>query len=83
MIGLEIIVNMEGAGERLQLDLAHVVHVTSPMTIGGLARGMASGNASVMLLIQLPDGRTVAAETSLKLWLTAADMLRAHYGDQP
>jgi hypothetical protein len=40
-----------------------------------------SGKPSVALGFELPDGRWVLAETSLALFLTAAEALRARYGD--
>lgn len=51
------------------------------LSIAGLAGGMQSGRPSVMLRIDLHDNRTVICETSLALFLTAADALRARYGD--
>lgn len=53
----------------------------TPLRITALAGGMMSGAPSVMLRLDLPDGRTVLAQTSLRLFLAAADMLRARYGD--
>lgn len=58
-----------------------IVHVTDPITVAGLTGGMTSGKPSVALLVPLPDGRTVVAETSLALFLTAADALRSRHGD--
>jgi hypothetical protein len=58
-----------------------VIHTTGPIGIAGLEGGMESGKPSVALRIDLPDGRVVLAETSLSLFLTAADALRARYGD--
>ena len=49
--------------------------------VGGLPSGMASGKPSVAFLIDLPDGRYVFAQTSLQLFLAAADALKARYGD--
>lgn len=60
----------------------HLGNDAPPIGITALAGGMMSGNASVMLRIDLPDGRVVLAETSLRLFLGAADMLRARYHDQ-
>lgn len=54
---------------------------TQDITISGLPDGMTSGAPSVALFIELPDGRVVFAETSLKLLLTAADALVARFGD--
>jgi hypothetical protein len=49
--------------------------------VGALDAGMTSGLPSVALFIPLPDGRVVFAETSLRLFLTAADLLLARFGD--
>lgn len=49
--------------------------------IGALPGGMASGKASVALVVRLDDGRLVFAETSLELFLGAAVALRARYPD--
>lgn len=49
--------------------------------IGGLPDGMASGNPSVAMLVRMNDGRYVFAETSLVLFLSAADAMRAAHGD--
>lgn len=59
-----------------------VIHVAENgvIGVGGLAGGMTSGKPSVVLVIHLPDGRSVMAETSLRLFLMAADALRARFG---
>lgn len=49
--------------------------------VAGLRGGMSSGNPSVALRFDLPDGTTVIAQTSLRLFLTAADALKAAHGD--
>lgn len=49
--------------------------------ITGLARGMTSGAPSVALMISLPDGKVVFAQTSLRLFLAAGDALKARHGD--
>jgi hypothetical protein len=49
--------------------------------IGGLEAGMASGRPSLAFCFTLPDGRVVLAETSLVLFLAAADAFRARFGD--
>jgi hypothetical protein len=51
------------------------------LEIAGLEAGMTSGKPSVALRTDLPDGRIVIAETSLALFLTAADLLKGRYGD--
>lgn len=44
--------------------------------------GMRSGRTSVALRLDLPDGRTLIAETSLGLLLGAAKAFEARHGDQ-
>lgn len=51
------------------------------LSITALEGGMKSGNPSVALVVELGDGSYVLAETSLKLFLAAADAFRAKYGD--
>jgi hypothetical protein len=54
---------------------------SAPIKVTGLAGGMQSGKLSVALRIDLPNGGVVVTETSLALFLTAADGLKARYGD--
>lgn len=58
-----------------------IISTTEPIGVTGLHGGMESGLPSVALRIDLPDGRVVIAETSLALFLTAADALKARFGD--
>lgn len=51
------------------------------LEISGLRGGMASGKPSVSMVFKLPDGKAVFAETSLALFLAAADTLKSLYGD--
>lgn len=75
------IVLQEPAWPELQANDARVHHTTRPIGVTGLSGGMASGKPSVALRIDLDDGSSVIAETSLALFLTAADALKARYGD--
>jgi hypothetical protein len=52
-----------------------------PIQVAGMERGMASGKPSVAIRFDLPNGHVVVGETSLALFLTAADGLKARYGD--
>lgn len=52
-----------------------------PIHVGVLDAGMTSGKPSVAFGIVLPDGHWVFAETSLALFLAAADAFRAAHGD--
>ncbi len=57
-------------------------HVTNTITVGALAAGMTSGKPSVAILLTLPDGKTVFAETSMALFHAAARAFAARYGWQ-
>ena len=46
------------------------------------AWGMASGKPSVAFRFDLDDGRVVVAQTSMRLFLLAADMCRARFGEE-
>lgn len=58
-----------------------VIHLTNELHVAGLAAGMQSGKPSAAFAFVLPDGRAVIAETSLALFLMAADALKARFGD--
>lgn len=52
-----------------------------PIQIALLDNGMQSGRPSVTFRIDLPDGRVVLTETSLRLFATAAKVFAAKYPD--
>lgn len=52
---------------------------SGPIRIGGLPNGMESGATAVEIALRLPDGTLILTETSLKLFLAAADALRVVY----
>ena len=56
-----------------------VIHVTDDLQVTALAGGMESGATSVAIRIDLPDGRTVIAETSLALWIAAGRGMAARF----
>lgn len=64
-----------------ELNPADVLQTSRPIGLTCLPGGMVSGAPSVALRIDLEDGRTVIAETSLALFLAAADTLRSVHGD--
>lgn len=80
MLALDIILE-EPAWPELGQHPEKIIHVTSGMAISGLAGGMGSGKPSVALRIDLPDGRSVIAETSLALLVMATRALVAKFGD--
>ena len=58
-----------------------VVSVQLPIEVAGLPDGIVSGKPSVAFRLDLPDGRIIIAETTLALFLTVADAMKAKYGD--
>ena len=50
------------------------------LSIAALSKGMTSGKPSVSIRIDLPDGKIVVVETSMRLFLGAAEAFRAKYG---
>jgi hypothetical protein len=61
--------------------VVHLANGAPPLQVALLNKGMASGRPSVMLRIDLPDGRVVLAETSLLLFATAARAFASNYPD--
>jgi len=51
-----------------------------PITIGGMDNGTASGKPVVLIGIEVGED-VMVVQTTLALFLTAADMLKARYGD--
>ncbi len=51
------------------------------LQIASLAVGTTSGHPSIAIRVDLENGETAIAETSLKLLLAAADLFKAKYGD--
>ena len=78
-----LILKLNGDGALAgELEGREVVRLTeAPITVAGLEGGMQSGKPSVALAIPLPDGKVVLFETSLAVFLSAADGLRARFGD--
>ncbi len=78
-------VHLAAEGEAVFADLqrGEIVHVGNGATIRvtGLDAGVISGEPSVAMAFPLPDGRWALIETSLRMFLTAADMLKARFGD--
>lgn len=80
MIVLSLYLGADGMLRDVPRD--KIVHTTEPVRVGVLAGGMESGKASVAFGVSLPhDGGMVLAETSLALFLSAADAFKARYGD--
>ncbi len=78
MIVMRVILDGEGCWS--DLSGKKVLRATD-LQIVSLAGGTTSGAPSVAFRIDLENGQTVVAETSLKLLLTAADLFKAKFGD--
>ncbi len=72
---------LDGDGALADRDPAKLLELEGPITVSGLPGGMQSGKPSVAFWFDLPDGRTVFAQTSMALFLAAARAFRGRYGD--
>lgn len=50
------------------------------ISIAALSKGVTSGRPSISIRIDLPEGKVVIAETSMRLFLGAAEAFKAKYG---
>lgn len=77
---LKVILDGDGCwpdfAEKLKLGLLIETQVGA---LAYLPAGMVGGNPSVAFRVDLPDGRVVFAETSLKLLGVAVDAMRAKF----
>lgn len=80
---LHIFLTGDNAWPDLKDRMEDVVHLKDGdyLGIAVLDRGMRSGRASVMLRFDLPDGKVVMAETSLRLLTMAAQAFNAKHPD--
>ena len=78
MIVMGVILDGEGCWPDIQDN--KIIRAVG-LQVAALQGGMKGGSPSVAFRIDLEDGQTVIAETSLKLLLTASDLFRAKYGD--
>jgi hypothetical protein len=78
-------INLVLGPEPVWPDLAdrEVIHYLEPIGMSALPGGMESGATSVVIRLDLPDGRVVMAETSLALLLGAARAIAARYPSPP
>ena len=73
---------LDGEGMLRGVDVNKIVQLDSPIKIGALTKGMSSGRPSISFAFELPDGRTVFAQTSMRLFHIAAKAFAAKYGWQ-
>lgn len=73
---------LDGDGAFADVPPEKFAHTTEPIRVAILNGGMQSGKPSVAIGVFLPNnGGCVMAETSLALFLSAADAFKARYGD--
>jgi hypothetical protein len=78
MIPLSIILDGDGCWP----DLAEKEVVEADLTaVAPLEHGTALGKPTVTFRVDLPDGKVVLAQTTLSLFLSAADAFKARLGD--
>lgn len=81
MESLRVILDLEKQGFREGKEY-DVEEYEGEVVIGGKPRGTAAGNPSVMIGLERPGGSGyLVAQTTLALFLTAADALKAKHGD--
>lgn len=75
MTPLTICLDLERPGADFGLDRKRLVHSTDETAavtgVGLLRHGTHEGNAVVMMVVTLPDGRQAVAQTTWKLWRMA------------
>lgn len=82
MLGLKVTLDGDDAWPDLREKRDSIIHLSNdapPLQVLGLSGGMQSGRPSVALRLDLPCGCVVVAETSMVLFLAAAQALRARY----
>lgn len=73
---------MQGDGAFNDVPLENLAHTLEPIRIAALTGRMESGKPSLAIGMFLPNGGgCVVGETSLALFLAAADVFKAKYGD--
>ena len=77
---IHLILDGDNAFADLRDREADIIHLTDDFTVSALEGGMTSGNASLVIRIDLPDGRVVLQETSVALWHTVDAALRGRFG---
>ncbi len=79
---IAVVIKLDGDNAWPDLDGKEIVHLANdapPMQVAVLDMGMTSGRPSVAVRLDLPDGRTVVAETSARLFCSAARAIMAKY----
>lgn len=73
---------MKGDGKFIDWSDKEIIHIANespPIRIATLDEGIASGEPSVAIGIDIGGDKVVIAETSVNLFLLAADLIRKRY----
>lgn len=76
---IEINLKLLGDGVLEGFPEEKIIRIRDPITISTLEGGLKSGRPSLAIIIDLPDGRKVMAETSAKLFIDTAAIVRSRY----
>lgn len=79
---MELKIYLDAEGMLDGCDPDKLIQLETPLKIGGLEGGMVSGKPSVSFGFTMPDGTTVFAQTSMRLFHSAAKAFAARYGWQ-
>ena len=79
MESIRIIPDLTATG--FQDDEYEVTEYSGPLIIGGMPEGTEAGKPIVMLGLEIDEGGWLVKQTTLSLFLSAADALKAKYGD--
>lgn len=80
MLQLNVTLGGDGAWPDLAgKEIIHIANDAPPIRVATLDHGVSSGLPSVAIRFDLPDGRTVVAETSARLFCSAALAIMARY----
>lgn len=79
---VQLSIYLDANGMLQDIDKDKIIDVKAPVRVGVLDRGTVQGRPSVGIAFTLPDGQTVLAQTTLRLFLQAAKVFTAEYGEQ-
>lgn len=79
MIPMRLFPRGDGMADDIPQD--KIIEASEDVRVGALAAGTESGRPSIGIFARMPDGRYVFIQTTLRLFLTAADTFKAVHGD--
>lgn len=81
MEGIRIFPDAEQGGMFAEVAGRDELIECSDLRVGGLANGTESGKPVAVVAAKTPAGNIVVVQTTLALFLSAADALKARHGD--